>query len=87
MVFAEGTLTFKEFVLKEMLPLSAIQDAILEFLHGESTPSSPPRRSMNVDEPRMTQDVDILSTRARELADELREYLHARFQISVSAAP
>jgi hypothetical protein len=34
----------------------------------------------------MTQDVDILSMRARELADELREYLHARFQISVRAA-
>jgi hypothetical protein len=32
--FAEGTLTFKEFVLKEPLPLSSIQEAVLEFLQG-----------------------------------------------------
>ena len=36
-----------------------------------------------VDEPRMTQDVDILSNRASELADELKEYLHGRFQVSI----
>ena len=36
-----------------------------------------------VDEPRMTQDVDILSPRAAELAEELRVYLSGRFQIAV----
>ena len=36
-----------------------------------------------VDEARMTQDVDILSPRAAELAEELRAYLSQRFQIAV----
>jgi hypothetical protein len=85
MVFAEGTLTFKEFAVKEPLPLSAIQEAVLEFLQGrgDAVVYGAQVLSAYVDEPRMTQEVDILSTRARELADELREYLHGRFQISV----
>ena len=85
MGFAEGTLTFKEFAVKEPLPLSAIQGAVLEFLQGRDDAVVYGAQAVNayVDEPRMTQDVDILSTRARELADELREYLHVRFQISV----
>src|SRR5207249_3252812 len=36
-----------------------------------------------VDDPRMTQDVDILSRRAADLADEIRTYLRQRFQIAV----
>jgi hypothetical protein len=34
MGFPEGTLTFKEFALKEPLPLSAIQEVVLELLEG-----------------------------------------------------
>jgi Nucleotidyl transferase AbiEii toxin, Type IV TA system len=85
MAFAEGTITFKEFVVKEPLLLSAIQEAVLEFLQGRDDAVVYGAQAVNayVDEPRMTQDVDILSTRARELADELCEYLHAKFRISV----
>src|SRR3990172_1641660 len=85
MGFAEGTLTFKEFAVKEPLPLSTIQEAVLEFLQGRNDAVVYGAQAVNayVDEPRMTQDVDILSTRARELTDELREYLHARFQFSL----
>lgn len=85
MAFAEGTITFKEFAVKEPLLLSAVQEAVLEFLQGRDDAVVYGAQAVNayVDEPRMTQDVDILSTRAQELADELREYLHARFQISV----
>src|SRR5205807_1789574 len=36
-----------------------------------------------VREPRMTQDVDLLSTRAAELAEEVRAFLNARFHIAV----
>jgi hypothetical protein len=36
-----------------------------------------------VAEPRMTQDVDVASTRAAELAEELRAFLHQRFRIAV----
>jgi hypothetical protein len=30
----EGSLTFKEFIMNEPLPLATIQDGILEFLRG-----------------------------------------------------
>jgi hypothetical protein len=85
MVFAEGTLTFKEFAVKEPLLLSAIQEAVLEFLQGRDDAVVYGAHAVNayVDESRMTQAVDILSTHARQLADELREYLCARYQISV----
>jgi hypothetical protein len=85
MVFAEGTLTFKEFAVKEPLLLSAIQEAVLEFLQGRDDAVVYGAQAVNayVDESRMTQAVDILSTHARQLADELREYLCARYQISV----
>lgn len=36
-----------------------------------------------VDEPRMSQDIDLISTRANELAEEVREYLSERFRIAV----
>ena len=85
MVFAEGSITFKEFAVKETLPLSAIQDAVLEFLQGRDDAVVFGAQAVNayVDEPRMTQEVDILSDRASELAEELREYLHDRFRISI----
>jgi hypothetical protein len=85
MGFAEGTLTFKEFAMKEPLPLASIQEAVLEFLQGRDDAVVYGAQAVNayVDEARMTQDVDILSPRARELADELREYLQARFHVSI----
>lgn len=36
-----------------------------------------------VNEPRMTQDIDLLSTRAQDLAEDLREYLNQRFHIAL----
>jgi hypothetical protein len=36
-----------------------------------------------VSEPRMTQDIDLMSTRAAELAEEVREFLNQRFHIAV----
>ncbi len=85
MGFVEGTLTFQEFAVKEPLPLSVIQEAVLEFLRGRDDTVVYGAQAVNayVDEPRMSQDVDILSTRAREFADELREYLHTRLQVSI----
>src|SRR3989304_1161866 len=84
-MFGDGALTFREFALREPLPLATIHDAVLEFLRGRDDAVLFGAQAVNayVDESRMTQDVDILSTRAYELAEELRDYLHARFQISV----
>jgi hypothetical protein len=85
MLFAEGTLAFQEFAVKEPLPLAVLQQAILEFLQGRDDAVVYGAQAVNayVDEPRMTQDVDVLSTHARELANDLGDHLRRRFQIAV----
>lgn len=84
-MFGDGPLTFREFAMREPLPLATIHDAVLEFLRGRDDAALFGAQAVNayVDEARMTQDVDILSTRAADLAEELREYLNTRFQIAV----
>ncbi len=78
-------LTFQEFVMHEPLPLSKIQAAVLEFLQGRDDAVLFGAQAVNayVSEPRATQDIDILSTRAHEFAEELREHLSERFHIAV----
>jgi len=78
-------ISFKEFVMHEPLPLSKIQEAVLEFLQGRDDAVLFGAQAVNayVDEPRATQDVDIISTRAKELAEVLREHLSERFHIAV----
>src|SRR5437588_3392773 len=80
-----GTLTFKEFAMRDPLPLATIQDAVLECLRGRDDGVVVGAQAVNayVDEPRMSQDIDLVSTRATELAEELREYLSERFHIAV----
>jgi hypothetical protein len=84
-MFGDGSLTFREFIMREPLPLATIQDAVLEFLRGRTDAVLFGAQAVNayVDESRMTQDVDILSPRAAELAEELRAYLSERFPIAV----
>ena len=71
--------------MHEPLPLSKIQSAVLEFLQGRDDAVLFGAQAVNayVAEPRMTQDVDILSTRAKEFAEELRQYLSDKFHIAV----
>lgn len=78
-------LTFREFVTQEALPLSKIQEAVLEFLQGRDDAVLFGAQAVNAyaGEPRMTQDVDLLSTRAKALAEELREHLSEKFRIAV----
>ena len=78
-------LTFQEFAKRETLPLSKIQEAILEFLQGRTDVVLFGAQAVNayISEPRMTQDVDLLSTRADELAEELKEFLSDKFHIAV----
>ena len=84
-MFGDGSLTFREFIMREPLPLATIHDAVLEFLRGRTDAVLFGAHAVNayVDEPRMTQEVDILSPRALELAEELRAYLSQEFQIAV----
>ncbi len=71
--------------MHEPLPLSIIQEAVLEFLQGRDDVVLFGAQAVNayVDEPRMTQDVDLLSTRAEDLAEELKEFLSNKFHIAV----
>src|SRR5437870_12177802 len=84
-MFGDGSLTFQEFVMREPHPLAVIQDAVLEFLRGRDDAVLYGAQAVNayVKEARMTQDVDIASTRAEELADELRAFLNKRSHIAV----
>ena len=70
---------------REPLPLSTLHNAVLEFLQGRSDVVVFGAQAVNayVSEPRMTQDVDLLSTRAEAIAEELRAYLAGRFHIAV----
>jgi hypothetical protein len=84
-MLGDGALTFREFAMREPLPLATIHDAVLEFLRGRDDAVLFGAQAVNayVDEPRMTQEVDILSPRAKELAEEIRSFLNQRFNIAV----
>jgi hypothetical protein len=84
-MFSAGTLTFQEFMAHEKLPLATIQNAVLEFLRGRKDAVVFGAQAVNayVKEPRMTQDIDLLSTRAEDLAAELLDFLRQRFRIAV----
>jgi len=71
--------------MREPLPLATIHEAVLEFLRGRDDVVVFGATAVNayVSEPRMTQDIDLMSTRARGLAEELREYLSEQFHIAV----
>ena len=71
--------------MREQLPLATIHDAVLEFLRGRDDVIVFGAQAVNayVSEPRMSQDIDLLSTRADELAEEIRQYLSDRFRIAV----
>jgi hypothetical protein len=85
-MFGDGPLTFREAMMREPFPLAVIQDAILfEFLPGRDDAILFGAQAVNayVEESRLTQDVDIASPRAEELAEEIRQFLNKRFHIAV----
>ena len=84
-MLGDGALTFREFAMREPLPLATIHDAVLDFLRGRDDAVLFGAQAVNayVDEPRMTQDVDILSPRAEELAEEIKHYLNEKLRIAV----
>jgi hypothetical protein len=84
-MFDAGVLTFREFAMREPLPLATMQTAVFEFLRGRDDVVMFGAQAVNayVDEPRMTQEIDLLSPRAEALAQELREQLSQRFHIAL----
>jgi hypothetical protein len=84
-MFGDGSLTLREFAMNERLPLATIHEAVLSFLRHRDDAALFGAQAVNayVEEPRMTQDVDILSIRAAALAEELRAHLADTFKIAV----
>jgi hypothetical protein len=84
-MFDTGSLTFQEFIMSETLPLATIQEAVLEFLRGRDDAVVFGAQAVNayVPEPRMSQDIDLLSPRAAELAEELRTHLSDKFHVAI----
>lgn len=84
-MFGADVLTFREFMMSEPLPLATLQKSVLEFLRGRDDVVVFGAQAVNAygHEPRMTQDLDLLSTRADGLAQELCGHLRQRFHIAV----
>jgi hypothetical protein len=84
-MFEADVLTFQEFMAQEPLPLATVHNAVLEFLRDRSDVVVFGAQAVNayVSEPRMTQDIDLLSSHAKEFAQELRKHLSQRFHIAV----
>src|SRR5512147_2292087 len=58
-----GSLTFQEYMVAESLPLATLHEAVLDFLRGRDDVVLFGAQAVNafVSEPRMTQDVDLVS--------------------------
>lgn len=84
-MFGDGALSFREFAMREPLPLATIQDAVLEFLRDRDDAVLFGAQAVNayVRASRSTEDVDVMAIRAAELAEEIRAYLNRRFHIAV----
>jgi hypothetical protein len=84
-VLNAGVLTFQEFAMGEPLPLATLHAAVLEFLRQRDDVVLFGAQAVNawVNEPRMTQDIDLLSPRAAALADDICHHLAERFSIAV----
>jgi hypothetical protein len=84
-MFETDILSFQEFMMSEPLPIGTIHQEVLEFLRDRDDVVVFRAQAVNayVPEPRMTQDIDLLSIRAAEFVHELREHLSQRFHIAV----
>lgn len=69
----------------EPLPLATVHQAVLEFLRDRDDVVLFGAQAVNayVDTARVTQAIDLMSTRAKELAGELRDHLAERFHIAL----
>ena len=85
-MLGDGALSFQEFAMNEPIPLATIQAAILELLRHRDDAVLFGAQAVNAycdDEPRMTQDVDVLSSNAPGLAEEIRARLADLFHLAI----
>ena len=85
MLFADGPLTFREFMTHEELPLATVFREVLLVLSGRTDEVIFGAHAVNAycETERMTHDVDVLSTNADGFAELVRGHLAARFHIAV----
>lgn len=71
--------------MRETLPLHRVHEAVFEFCRGRADAIVFGAQAVNVQvsEPRMTQDVDLLSAEPRRLAEELAAALHGQFHVAI----
>jgi hypothetical protein len=83
-MLGDAPLSLREFVMQEPLPLATIQTAVFEFLRGRTDCAVYGAHSVNayVAQQRATEDIDIESTLAAELAEELKVFLNQKFYIA-----
>lgn len=88
-MFDAGVLTFREFMMREAVPLASIQGAVLEFLRGRDDAMLVGDQAVNayVDDAQMTPGMDLMSTRAEALAEDMKEHLGSTFHIAVRVRP
>ncbi|MCA9229453.1 MAG: hypothetical protein KDA57_02280 [Planctomycetales bacterium] len=84
-MLGEGSLTFREFAMGEPVPLAVVHESVLGFLRDRDDAVVFGAQAVNayVDVSRMTQDVDICSTRGKQIAAELQQHLAEQFHIAV----
>lgn len=84
MLLFDAPLTLREYMSREEVPLATIFREVFTFLSGRSDVVVFGAHAVNAyaEPERMTQDVDLLSTRAREVAEEVREHLGKRLTIA-----
>jgi len=81
-MFGDGSLTFREFIRRERVPLARAHDAVLEFLRNRKDAVLCDAHAVNAYVTvALNQDVDIASTRAPALAAELQSFLSLRFSM------
>lgn len=71
--------------MSETLPLATIHEAVLQFLKGRDDVVLFGAQAVNayVQEPRMTQDIDLITTHGAALAEEIKVHLGQKFHIAV----
>jgi len=85
MFLFDAPLALQEYVTHQKVSLADISRAVASFIAGRRDAVVFGAHAVNayVGEPRMTSDIDVLSTNAEALAEELRDYLAAKFHIAV----
>ena len=84
-LFFDAPLTFQEFIVREDVPLADVFRVVLAFIVGRDDAVLFGAQAVNAycEPPRMTGDIDLMSTRARSLAEDIRALLAGRFGIAV----